>query len=137
MYNRGMDFFRKLKEKIETILPMTLGSLLLFGVILYLLFVVGKTVFNNYHSNQEILVQEMKLVELEEEIRYLENQINYYQTYSFKEKEAREKLGYKAPGEQVMALPIDTIEEKSADSAYRDQQVKEPNPRLWWKYFFQ
>lgn len=115
---------------------MTFGNLLIFIFLLYLLFVVGKSVLGNFNSNKQIELQETKRIELEDSIVVLKNQINYYQTKSYKEKEARAKLGYKAPGESVMALPIDTAEEKIADTGLAEVKIKIPNYRLWWQYFF-
>lgn len=117
-------------------MPMTLGNLLLFGFLIYLIFVVSQSVYLNYNSNKEIDKQGEKLVLLKHDIVELENAINYYQTPSFREKEAREKLGYKAPGESVISLPIDTIEDKMADSGLAEVTMKTPNYRLWWQYFF-
>lgn len=116
---------------------MTVGSLLLFVFVLYLLYIVTNSVINNYKADKEIDKQSLKLIELEEEIILLENQINYYKTNSFKEKEAREKLGYKAPGESVVSLPLDTVEEKVVDNGViEDKKIEIPNYRLWWEYFF-
>ena len=115
---------------------MTLNSLLLFAFVLYLLVIVGKSVWANYNSNKDIDKEGIKLVFMEQEIHDLENQINYYKTASYKEKEAREKLGYKAAGENVIALPIDTEEEKVVDTSFAEVKAKVPNYRLWWEYFF-
>ena len=94
---------------------MTFSSLLLFLFVIYLMIIVGKTVISNYKSNKDIEKEEVKLAETEVQLHDIQNQINYYQTYSFKEKEARAKLGYKAPGESILSLPIDSREEKSPD----------------------
>ena len=115
---------------------MTFGSLILFVFIAYLLTIVGKTVLANYQSNKDIDKEADKLTVMEDEIKSLQDQINYYQTSSYKEEEARAKLGYKAPGENVLVLPIDTIEEKKPDGSVAPAQVKIPNYSLWWKYFF-
>jgi cell division protein FtsB len=126
---------QNLKLKIEKYIPMTLNSLLLFVVVIYFLFNVGRSAFQNYQSNKEIEKEELKLDGQEADIHYLENQINYYKTNSYKEKEARAKLGYKAAGESVMSLPIDTEEEKVVDSSFAEVKAKTPNYRLWWQYF--
>lgn len=115
---------------------MTFGSLLLFAFVIYLMIVVGRTVVTNYKSNKDIEKKELKLVEVEAQLHDLKNEINYYQTYSFKEKEARAKLGYKAPGENILSLPIDTEEEKVADGGLVEAKIRIPNYRLWWQYFF-
>jgi cell division protein FtsB len=132
------DNWQKIKEGIERFIPMTLGSLILFGFIIYLIIIVTGSVIENYKADKDIDKESYKLVALELEIRELQNKINYYQTASFKEKEAREKLGYKAPGENVISLPLDTIEEKIVEIESSDllHTPSTPNYRLWWKYFF-
>ncbi len=115
---------------------MSMGSLILFAFIIYLLFVVTKSITSNYYSNKDIEIEEQKLSNMEEEISSLKNQIAYYRTATFKDREAREKLGYRAAGENVLILPIDKNEEKSVDSGLVDVMVEKPNYILWWEYFF-
>lgn len=115
---------------------MSMGSLVLFVFIIYLLFVVTKSMTSNYYSNKDIEAEEQKLTNMEAEIISLKNQIAYYHTATFKDREAREKLGYKAAGESVLILPIDKEEEKAADSGLTDVGVEKPNYILWWEYFF-
>ena len=134
MWKNGLT---KIKDAIEKVIPMTLGSLVLFIIVIYLLSIVTRMMISNYDSNREIEVDRLKLVSLEQEIQDLEYEINYYETASFKEKEARSKLGYIAPGEKVISLPIDLEEEKSADSELVEVEVKKPNYLLWWEYFFE
>ena len=115
---------------------MTLGSLILFLAVIYLLIIVGRAVWINYQSGRGIEEQERKIANLQDEVRFLEFQVEYYKTNSFKEKEARAKLGYKAPGETVISLPTDAPADKVADTTTAQQEMKVSNPHLWWKYFF-
>ncbi len=133
MYDVNM--LKKIKEGIERIIPMSLTSLFLFAVVVYMMIIVGKTVLANYAANGETDKEEAKLAQMEADIAYMEDQNNYYQTQSYKEKEARAKLGYKATGESVLSLPIDTPEEKISDSGVVEQKITVPNYRLWWEYF--
>jgi len=126
---------KKVKDGIEKVLPMSLGSLALFAVVIYLIIIVGKTVMANYAANGETDKDEAKLAQMEADIAYMEDQNNYYQTQSYKEKEARAKLGYKSTGESVLSLPIDTEEEKIQDSGNLEPTITIPNYRLWWEYF--
>lgn len=132
-----MNFFRKIKEGIEKIIPMTLGNFVIFLVVLYMFFVVGRSIWVNYNSNKSLDDEAAKIDLLRGNITELENQIAYYQTQSFREKEARAKLGYRAPGENIMILPLDTEEEKVADVGLGEVSIKTPNYVLWWKYFFE
>jgi cell division protein FtsB len=129
-------FFSKIKEGIETVLPMTLWNFVLFVFILYLLFIVGRSVWINYQSNKDLDTQRQKVAQLQSDVDMLEMEIAYYNTESFKEKEARAKLGYMAPGEKVISLPADKPEDKIADSGKVEQQIKTPNYRQWINYFF-
>lgn len=130
------NFFQKIVLSIEKYIPMTLSSLVIFLFILYLFFVISRTIYTNYNSNKELDKERQAVAMLRGEIADIQNKINYYQTSSFKEKEAREKLGYKAPGESVISLPIDKEEEKNADSSLGEVKIKTPNYRYWFEYFF-
>jgi cell division protein FtsB len=130
-----MNMLKKMKDAIERIIPMSLTSLLLFAVVVYLMIIVGKTVMANYAANGETDKDEAKLAQMAADIAYMQDQNNYYQTQSYKEKEARAKLGYKATGESVISLPFDTAEEKISDSGNVEQKITVPNYRLWWEYF--
>jgi hypothetical protein len=65
----------------------------------------------------------------------LENQNLYYQTESFKEKEARKKLGMIKPGETVVALDRNE-EEPTATTKKVLNEIEKPNYIMWWNYFF-
>jgi cell division protein FtsB len=128
------NWFQKFKEFIEQKLPMSFNSLLIFGFVLYLFFVVGKSIMVSYGSNKELENEAQKIQALESEIVLMKNQIAYYRTTSFKEKEARQKLGYKASGESLMSLPLDKDEDKVVDTELGEVPIKTPNYRLWWRY---
>ena len=128
------NFFKSLIGNIERFMPMTFTSLLIFLFIIYSFFIVGRSIWINYNSNKELEVEANNIFALERKINLMQNQINYYQTSSFKEKEAREKLGYKAPGENVMVLSLDKEDEKIADPVLGEVAIKTPNYSLWWDY---
>lgn len=128
------NWFKKVIKFIERFIPMTITSLLIFFVIIYAFFIVGRSIWINYNSNKELDVEATNIAALENNITLMQNQNNYYQTSSFKEKEAREKLGYKAPGESIMVLPLDKEEEKTADPVLGEVSIKVPNYKLWWDY---
>ena len=117
-------------------MPMTIGNFIIFGFLIYLIVVVSQSVIVNYNSNQDIVREQNKLNVLRNQIAALQNEINYDQTAEFKEMEAREKLGYMAPGETVIALPVDTVLDKTPDRSLPETKIKVPNYTLWWQYFF-
>jgi cell division protein FtsB len=139
MYNKNMEkkgFLSRTKDRIETVLPMTIGNFLLFALVIYLIVIVGRSVWVNYKSNKDLDIQRQEIARLQNDVDMLQLEIAYYKTESFKEKEARAKLGYMAPGEKVLSLSADKPEDKVADSGKQEQAIKTPNYRLWISYFF-
>ncbi len=117
---------------------MTMTSFVMFISIIYLMIMVSRTVWENYQSNKNILHEQEKLLELEDELSYMENQIVYLKTNSYREKQARAKLGYIAPGETAVSLPPDKVEDRVSDShAITEKNTQSiANYYLWYKYFF-
>ncbi len=124
------DFLGKLK-----ILPF-------FLIIIYILFLLGKTVWQNYGINQEIAKSAEETKQLQEENKRLENLIEYYQSTSYKEQEARLKLGYQKEGEKVFVVPKSQEEEeqeekeKAENTKKKNSLVSKPNYSKWWEFFF-
>jgi cell division protein FtsB len=112
------------------------SNILIFIIILYFLFIVGRSTYGSYQDNQEIERQKQAIETLRLEVVYLENQNLYYQTESFKEKEARKKLGMIKPGETVVALDRNENEELTITTKKVADEIKKPNYIKWWNYFF-
>lgn len=129
-------FFEKINEKF----PMSFGSFIVLLFIVYLMTIVGKTILDNYYSNKGISDQEQKLIALENELKTLENEILYYKSQSFKEKQARAKLGYILPGEKIISVPKDVAFKENNEATIEGQGTEKshdsPNYVQWYKYFF-
>ncbi len=123
-----------LKQKFR----LPIGTLIAGIIFVYMFVATGEALWQNYQINQEIAKLKLDIVQLEQENTQLKNLIAYLKTESFKEKEARRKLGYKKPGEQVVAIPQDNSSltqpgnTKTEDQA--DTQIKMSNPQKWWEY---
>lgn len=130
------NIFKIMINWIERYLPMSFSSFILFAFIIYLFVIVGRSIWSNYNSNKLLDIQEEELIAMQDEVQAMKYRISYYQTASFKEKEAREKLGYKAPGERVIALPVDEEQDKVTDQAIGEVEIRTANYLLWWRYFF-
>jgi cell division protein FtsB len=102
-------------------------------VILYLLYVVGKTLYQGYQVRQEVENLKISIGKLSETNRDLSSKIIYYQSASYREKIARERMGLQKPGEEVIVILPEakpkTIEENADDGL--------PNYQKWWNFFFQ
>lgn len=91
--------------------------------------------YTNYQSNKSIEAEQQNIEQLKINVNQLENEIAYYKTNSYKERQARALLNYKAPGENVISLNFDQPEDKTADTGKKEPVIKTPNYRLWWQYF--
>lgn len=118
-----------------------IATILFIVVVFYLIGILSKSLWDNYQVNQEIKNLRQEVVALEEKNQRLKNLIVYYQTDSYKEKEARRKLLMKKPDEKVLALPESQYNHEEAETEdANNQETKpeydEPNYRLWIKYIF-
>jgi cell division protein FtsB len=89
-------------------LPITGSSIVnVVGAILivYLMVVLGQTVKRNYDLGRQIDDLKQQMTSLEDQKNELAYSLQYYKTDSFRDREARSKLGLQAPGENVVIIP--------------------------------
>ncbi len=114
---------------------------LILGLLLvgYSFFVLGKMVWQNYKVNQQIKSLESEIANIENENQKLSDLIAYFQTETFKEKEAREKLGLVKPGEKVLVFPQNEKNEEqfAINNKSTEETEKIPNYQKWWNFFFE
>ena len=81
-----------------------LVNLVALAIIIYLAVITMQVISKNFKLQQEVdsLNDEIEFLTLKNQ--ELEYQIAYFGTDSFADKEARDKLGLRAPGEQVVIL---------------------------------
>lgn len=74
-------------------------------VALWILVALVQTVKHNYDLEKQIETLRQKISVLQAQKDELSYNISYYQTDSFKERQARTRLGLQQPGENVVILP--------------------------------
>jgi len=105
------------------------GGVLLFIYLAYAVFKIG---YQNWQFNNIAKQLHQEISILETENNNLKNKILYYQTDAYKERVARERLGYKKPGEEVLAI----IPSKEAEEKKEEPTPEASNPKKWWDFFF-
>lgn len=126
-----MDRMDWLKQR-----TITVFGLLIF---IYLLLGSGKLIYENYRVHQDEKILSHEVDELEQRNLELQSLLAYYRTDSYKEKEARARLGYQEPGERVVVVPKPKNEElvSITQPGKRARPETPPsNPEQWWEYFF-
>ena len=128
--------------KFKTKLGIVLGKIFVYLIVLYIFFIVGKAIWINWQLKKEISEIERQIVEMEVQNKNLENLILYYKSDSFREIEARKKLGLKKPGEVAIAVPVKSYDNFQQETEMEKQGVSEvpkeeetANWQLWWQYF--
>jgi len=124
---------------------LNLGSkVLIFIFVIYILFLLGKSLFTNYQLRQSIQKLNEQIATLEQQKEDLNNLIVYYKSDSFKELEARRKLGLKRPDEKVYIVSGATTTTANFEEELKQEQEKvsskekssdKKNWALWWEYF--
>lgn len=121
-------------------ISINFGNFLLFAAIVYLIFLIGQTIWKNYQT--EKVINNLQTVVEMKEIENVMNQelLAYYQSDSFREVELRRRLILKKAGEHVVLLPI-RINPTPKIQSFSEQAIappedKPPNYRLWWQLFF-
>jgi hypothetical protein len=117
------------------------SNLLLLTFSIYLFYLIGHLILNNYHINQQTdkLSDEVEILEMDNfnQKEYLA----YYKSESFKEIELRKRLLLKKPGETAVMLPIRKDEETSFLQTRQYLEILNekpvlPNYRKWIDLFF-
>lgn|SRR3990167_7584699 len=131
-----------MKEKLQKIakIIISISKKAIIAVIIgYVLFGIGKSIWKNYQMSQKIEEEKLEITKIGSENKTLENMIIYYQTDSYKELEARRKLGYKKPGENVLIIPeLSTLNSQEiqipTSKNSKNQETPTPNFIKWWQY---
>jgi len=74
-------------------------------IIIYLLVVLAQTVKRNYDLGRQLETFQAQISLLQDQKDQLSYSLQYYNTDSFHDREARAKLGLQLPGENVIIIP--------------------------------
>lgn len=115
------------------------SRILILLVIFYILFNLGRSIFQNYRVNEKINSIDTDIADLENQNQLLKNQNLYFQTDTYKEIEARKKLGLKSEGETVIIMP-DNKDSQDDNSNIISNKSNSKNPEFspnytkWYHY---
>jgi hypothetical protein len=123
----------------------TIISLLLIGVIIFL----GIRIFNIFRIKYDRELEKQALIKQVERIKQdtasLESIKEYISSSAYQEREAKQRLDLKKPGEEVVMITPGSITANLSNeeliSILRDPKAEkripaQTNPERWWAFFF-
>jgi cell division protein FtsB len=111
------------------------NSLNLIGgvVIFYLVIVLAQTVQHNYTLGHQIDALNAQINLLQDQKDQLSYNIQFYKTDSFRDREARSKLGLQLPGENVVIIPHPSVSPLPS-TANKAPVAKQSNIQQWFNF---
>jgi cell division protein FtsB len=104
-------------------------------IVLFIMISLVQEMNRRLQVQREVAQLEGEARKLEKTIVEMENLNQYFRTDAFQERIAREKLNYRAEGEEVVLLPEDSeIREAPVVDSVPEKPVS--NARQWWDTFF-
>jgi cell division protein FtsL len=148
IYNEYINIFMSGQgAKIKKILSSRITLFFLLLGFIWLVLSVVNVYYKKYKINKEIEDLKTQIASAEKSNQQISEMIDYLGSSSFLEKEAREKLNMKKPGEEVVIIepPKDTgTSQNPQPQKEKDQNIllasvaskAESNFVKWWKFFF-
>ncbi len=104
-------------------------------------FFLAKEFYKNRQIQNEITKLEQEAAKINRENLEIQDKIAYLQSRDYQEREAKDKLNLQNPGENVVVIKPGVAKEQGAvaenENLPQPLPPNIPNPRKWWKYFFE
>lgn len=117
---------------LQNLLKSKLISILLLVAFSAVGFITFQLYLQKHEVDSEIKKLQVKADDLNKNNSELSELVKYFNTNEYSEREAREKLNLKKPGEEVVVLPKNDSDSGQVASA----QTNGFNPIKWFNYFF-
>jgi cell division protein FtsB len=113
-----------------------INALNLLGIvaIVYLVVVLGETIKRNYDLDQQVNSLNTQISDLQDQKDQLSYNIAYDHTNSFRDREARSKLGLQLPGENVIIIPHASPTATPAANPATKLATKKSNLQQWFDF---
>lgn len=116
------------------------SKLFLVGALIVVVLIsisLTKEALRRHQINQDIQQLTQEVTDLEERNTELADLIQYLNSTSWQEKEARTKLNLKKPGETMVVTPGSIVEEEEVVEkiVLTDALKSRSNPQKWWRLF--
>jgi cell division protein FtsB len=104
------------------------------AIVVYLLVVLAQTVKRNYDLGNQIDDMKSQITQLQDQKDQLSYNLQYYGTESFRDREARSKLGLQLPGENVIIVPRPSAAPTPSQSTGKKAGGPRSNLQQWFDF---
>ena len=131
---------RRINKKNVSRKKTVIKLLIFFGFVMMVFtsFGLGKELVRRQKINKEINQVKKEIESFEKKNKELGQLIEYLNTDSFKEIQARQNLGYRKEGERVVSIESgdNSFNQENEASFITPFQEDISNMRRWWNHFF-
>lgn len=104
--------------------------------LVFILVSLAQELNRRWQYQREVEQLKQTVYKSEQQLTELANLNTYFKTEEYKERLAREKLNYRAPGEKVILIPQDTTQSVAAEAEQSPATASYSIARRWWNAFF-
>lgn len=119
------------------------GIVLIVALVSWAVYVSSKQLTRNQRIESEVELLQVEADKIRRENETLTEKVQYFASNDFREQEAKEKLGMKKAGEEVVVIksrPAAAPEAETAETvpaSVPSSAEQRPNYEKWWRLFFQ
>lgn len=114
---------------------MIIGGTLI--IVVLILLSLAQEMNRRWQVQREIQKLDNDVRQLQTNVIELEQLNQYFRTDDYQERLAREKLNFRAPGEQVVLIPENQLSGEAAEQQVIPEAGRPlSNPLRWWHIFF-
>lgn len=108
------------------------------GVIIFLILLsLAQEMNRRWQVEREVARLDEEVHNLQKNVIELDNLNQYFRTDDYQERLAREKLNFRAPGENVVLIPEEELDPEAEQAAGEQEQATPASiPLRWWDVFF-
>ncbi len=118
------------------------GIVFILCLISWAAYVSSKQLARNQRIENEVDLLRQEAEKIRRENETLSEKVRYFASNDFREQEAKEKLGMKKAGEEVVVIKSRTAEQVQEETVSllmtpaTYDGAEEPNYKKWWRIFF-
>lgn len=118
-----------------------IGAAIIIALISWAVYVSSKQIARNQRIESEVSALEAEAEKIRRENETLSEKIQYFSSNDFREQEAKEKLGMKKAGEEVVVIKSwqraeEALSETETTVSAERSSDESPNYEKWWRLFF-